>query len=419
MQSKTRTFLIVGVDLLLLFVLLPLVVWVRLEFEDLQEALVFQSETVPAEGAAAADLEDRGPEVPQPDRIEAPDLPGPSGTVLQVVPEDPFVAEARRRAMEDPEAAMLWLQEQVEGQARLRGMMEVVAVWAAREPDNAMLWLESNAQGMARMETLYSGMEFWSKEDPISAAQWVEGMANDASKVTATKALMANWVKRYPEEASSWLGRQQPGVLRDEAAKSMVLSWAEVDPQAASGWALSEARLTGNRDLIHSVVAAYATDDPKAAEAYVREVNAQMEVPGLVTSYLRSLAEAEPMRAARWLGSLPSDDPLSSPENARVLMEEWSRTDSVTASQWLSEKADGPEKDAAILGFATTMLDYDPETVAAWTNTISDPNLRMDALVDTIDEWARSQPHQALKWVQSARMESDLRDALARRIGWD
>ena len=48
-----------------------------------------------------------------------------------VLSTDPLIVEARRRAEEDPEAAMLWLQSQNPGADRLRAMLEVVAMWAA------------------------------------------------------------------------------------------------------------------------------------------------------------------------------------------------------------------------------------------------------------------------------------------------
>ena len=88
---------------------------------------------------------------------------------------------------------MQWLQSEFTGPERLRGMLEVVAVWAADDSENALLWLESNAQGLARLETLNSGIELWSQQDPTAAATWVEGMANDGSKVTAATVLAATW----------------------------------------------------------------------------------------------------------------------------------------------------------------------------------------------------------------------------------
>ncbi|MFP4068835.1 MAG: hypothetical protein ACLFVC_01515 [Opitutales bacterium] len=428
-MGKNRTALLIGLDLFLLFAVLPLVLLVRTEFDRLKAEL--------AEQAGAVDEGSEEPEVVPEAVAPAPPAateagPARSRSVLRPVDvaalpgqlpfeeeEDPFIAEARRRARDNPEAAMLWIQSQSEGQQRLRAMLEVVAVWAAADSENALLWLESNAQGLARLETLYSGIELWGQEDPISAAQWIEGMANDASKVTATKALVTNWVRDDPEGASRWVGEMPDGPVRAEAAEAMVRSWAAYDPKAASMWALTEAEFTGNRGLLTASVAEYAKSAPRQAEQFVREIDSAMGAPEAVRSYVRSLAEQDPERAARWVGGLAADDPLSSPENARVLLEEWSRTDSVAASAWIAEKAPGRERDAAILGFAETMTDFEPEAAAAWSSTLSDPDLRVETLVSTVDRWARTRPSDAREWVESAELEPALREALASRIGAD
>jgi hypothetical protein len=65
------------------------------------------------------------------------------------------------------------------------------------------------------------------------------------------------------------------------------------------------------------------------------------------------------------------------------------------------------------------MLDFDPEAAAAWSNTISEPDQRVEQLNRSILSWSRAQPHQALQWVKDAELEPDLRHALANQIGAD
>jgi len=419
-----RALILIGTDLLLLFVVLPLVLFARLEIDRLRAELAAAERVPRAESREAA--APPPPSAPLPaDRGRSILIPGvpASGPVLEPAvaapAEDPFVAEARRRAQEDPEAAMLWVQSQAEGQQRLRAMLQVVAVWAAADSEDALLWLESNAQGLARMEALYSGMELWGKEDPISAAQWIEGMASDGSKETAVKALVTNWVRDYPEEAALWVAEMPDGPVRDEAASAMVRSWAEDDPVAASVWAIREAESTGNRQPLSAAVEQFAKLRPGEAERFVRELYSANSAREPVETFIRSLAEEDPLRAARWLGDLSADDPLAAPENARVLLKEWSRTDSVSASAWIAEKAPGPERDAAIVGFAESMTAYEPAAAAAWTNAISDPVLRVEKLGATVEAWAARTPDAALEWLGTAELEPALREHLADLIGAD
>ncbi len=160
--------------------------------------------------------EGRGLEVinedPEPKAVKAPVTRGrslitpelPHLETLKAEPaKDSFILEARRRAKQDPTAAMDWLQSQHSGSERLRGMLEVVALWAAEDSESALLWLESNAQGLARLETLNNGVELWAERNPTEASQWIDGMANDGSKAIAAKALAAKWVLAEPAVALS------------------------------------------------------------------------------------------------------------------------------------------------------------------------------------------------------------------------
>jgi hypothetical protein len=332
---------------------------------------------------------------------------------------DPFLAEARRRAKDDPEAAMQWLQSEATGPERLRGMLEIVALWAADDSENALLWLESNAQGLARFETLNSGMQLWSQQDPTAAAAWIDGMANDGSKVTAAKALAANWANQDADEAANWVNQLPAGSLRDEAASALVESWGSRDPEAAAIWALSEAEFNGNTDLLNLSIRQYTQMAPDEAEQFLRGVNEAYEAPEAIETYVRTRAQDNPTEAMDWLSALPATDPLNQPQNSEVIMQEWSRTDSVAASTWLNDAAAGSQRDAAIVGFTTTMLDFDPEAAAAWSNTISEPDQRVEQLNRSILSWSRAQPHQALQWVKDAELEPDLRHALANQIGAD
>lgn len=330
--------------------------------------------------------------------------------------DDPFLAEARRRAVDDPVAAMHWLQVEATSQNRLRGMLEVVALWAAEDSQAALLWLESNARGLARIETLNTGMELWSRQDPVAAAAWIDGMANDGSKVTAAKALVSSWAGQHPEDASQWIGQLPPSKLRDEAARTLVESWAATAPEAAVIWALSEAEFSGHATLLELSIQQYAQTSPHATEQFLRHMHEAYQAPAAIEAYVRTLALQDPIEAMDWQYALPAADPLKQTRNAEIIMQEWSRSDSVAASIWLDEAAPGAQRDAAIIGFTTTMLQFDPEAAVAWSNTISAPEQRLTQLNRAIQSWAYRQPNQALDWLQQAALEPDLRRVLANQI---
>ena len=188
---------------------------IRNEWHHLRETWEIVRSRAPSQSTAAVESSNTPGKSDRGRTVLKPTPADPTLIAKSAADNDPFLAEARRRAKDDPESAMAWLQVQSLSQDSVRGMLEIVAVWAAEDSESALLWLESNAQGLARHTTIQSGMELWAQQDPTAAAAWIDGMANDGSKVTAAKALAANWAGQNPNEASQWVeqlpvGRQRP-----------------------------------------------------------------------------------------------------------------------------------------------------------------------------------------------------------------
>ena len=411
--------------LLIIILLAASVIWSHLPFPQLGQELLNQTwlkaltaeDAVPTSKAEATasneDFNNHRERV-----LTTPNIPAAPEEVVEEE-KDPFLAEARRRAQDDPAGAMLWLQEQSSGSERLRGMLEVVALWAADDSESALLWLESNAQGLARLETLNSGVELWAASDPIAAASWIDGMANDGSKVTAAKSLASTWVQTKPKQAAAWVAGLPYGSIRDEAAAALAAAWAEKDPEAASIWAFAEAEFNGNKELLVTTIQSYTREAPEEAEAFLRDMTEATDAPAVLTSHVLARAEADPAATAEWLANMSPSDPIYSAEYANGLMQVWAESDSIAASEWLSQQPQGAQRDAAVYGFSESIQRFEPEAAAAWANTIDDPDRRIMRLTESINLWARSQPAEALEWVKSAELEPAVRERLASSIPWD
>ncbi|MGZ0656922.1 hypothetical protein ACWPKO_05270 [Coraliomargarita sp. W4R53] len=428
----SKSCLIVAVDLALLWAL-PHVIDMRHELETLRAEhhsmapLLARIDTTKDPLLARIDLSTS----PLLARIQAldPTATAPRRPILMPIartvvsphsgPDDPFLTEARRRAEIDPAAAMSWLQSQHSGSERLRGMLEVVALWATEDSESALLWLESNAQGLARLETLNNGVELWAASNPTAAAEWIDGMANDGSKATAAKALAAKWAQSEPEAAANWVANLPDGPIRQEATQALADSWIQQDAKAASIWALSEAEFNGNYDLLNKSIREYSKQSPEDAESFVRDMQGANYSQIALASHVTGRAQQDPAATAKWLSAMQPDDPIYSPEYANSLMQVWAESDSIAASEWLSTQPQGKQRDAAAYGFSETIQRFEPEAAAAWANTIDDPDRRVLRLTDSIMQWARTKPHQALEWVKTAELEPAVRTHLANQIGAD
>ena len=337
-----------------------------------------------------------------------------------VISTDPLIVEARRRAEVDPEAAMLWLQSQNPGADRLRGMLEVVAMWAADDSESTLLWLESNAQGIARLETLQSGINLWAETAPEAAADWIDGMASDGSKLAASNSLASKWVESDPQAAAKWVSGLPSGPIRHEATRALTSTWLKQDPQSACIWAFQEAEFYGDYDLLNDTIRTYSKQSPEDAEAIVREMVIADHSSGAgVDAHIRGRAEQNPTATAQWLANLPPSDPLYSEENNSRLMQVWAQSDSIAASEWLSQMSAGPLKDAAIDGFSKSIERFKPEVAAIWANSMKDPIRRIERLEAILRNLADNQPSEALEWLEGAEIEPGLREQLIRKITRD
>jgi hypothetical protein len=376
------------------------------------------------EGRGIVDtLEDPEPKIVEASIDRGRNLITPNPLNLETVSAEPakdsFIFEARRRGKEDPTAAMDWLQSQHSGSERLRGMLEVVALWAAEDSESALLWLESNAQGLARLETLNNGVELWAERNPTEASQWIDGMANDGSKAIAAKALVAKWAESEPSVAAEWVAGLPNGPVQEKAKEALVKSWVMQDAKAASVWALAEAEFNGDHDLLGEAIREFSKQSPEEAESFVRDLAEANYSEIAVTSLVMGRAEEDPAVTAEWLIKMAPTDPIYSDEYTNELMQIWAETDSIAASEWLSAQNPGQQRDAAISGFSQSILSYEPEAAVVWASTISDPDRRMKQLSYNVEIWAGTQAAEALDWVQTAELEPAMRTHLANLISSD
>lgn len=389
--------------------------WPQLQEEATHFVEAWQTIRQPTQAPAAAALPDSG----MTSRSEGQrrrDLIVPTETVTAYIAAendpDPFLNDIRRRAKEDPEAAMHWLQQTHSGGERLRGMLEVVALWAAEDSESALLWLESNAQGIARLETLQSGVELWAQRDPEATADWIDAMANDGSKVTATRALVKQWAGQAPEAAAKWVAGLPDGEVAAAAAQALIDSWAESDPRAAAIWALAQAEFRGDIETVEYGIAQYTKKDPAAAEAFIRELVKAYDAPSLAATFAQTLAAGDPTAAVAWLSRMDARDPLYADDHARIILKTWAESDSIAASTWLGEQPGGPRRDAAISGFIETLQRFEPAAATQWAATIGSPELRQTHLRGSFASWFQQNPDAAGDWLEQADLPPAVRSEL-------
>lgn len=332
------------------------------------------------------------------------------------VKTETLLQATQRKVGTAPEATLEWLQSMETSAEQEEAILQAISAWTLEDSENALLWLETNTQGNTRLENLNHAIELWAKNSPEAAARWIQGMANDGSKQTAAAALTQIWGATAPVEAAAWIENLSNTPTRDEAASRLVQVWAQSDPEAAARWALAEAEFGGNRNLLDESVIALTKADPTKAETWVRSLAEAFDQPEGLEAYLRTRTEIDPLGTMTEIASLAETDPIQQETNPTVIMETWSRIDSVSASQWLSGQSPGPLRDAAISGFVRTIRDYEPMAAAEWSIATANPELQSQNLHTTFESWGFTNPNDALDWLQSSNLPTALRQSLMTKL---
>jgi hypothetical protein len=206
------------------------------------------------------------------------------------------------------------------------------------------------------------------------------------------------------------------GPTRKDASKALLNSWIETNPVEATEWAALESKQSGNGDALEHCIQEITKKDLGLAENLLRQHLSTDTESTLLETYIQSRASIAPKQTSQWLNDLPEDDPLKTTKAAKVLLQEWTHSDSVAASTWLNEQPPGTRRDAAIEGFVESIQAYDSNAAATWSNAISDPSQRIRSLALSIEHWSQSDPQAATNWVEATNLSPELRNDLTRII---
>ena len=105
-----------------------------------------------------------------------------------------------------------------------------------------------------------------------------------------------------------------------------------------------------------------------------------------VTITTREWGQQDPAASLAWADSLA--DPAARQAAYSGTFEGWAFQNPHAAADWLADKPEGPERDAAALPLVRNLLKSDAEAAWQWSDTIGDSALRLDARIDTLRAWA-------------------------------
>ena len=188
------------------------------------------------------------------------------------------------------------------------------------------------------------------------------------------------------------------GKYSPRALTESVSTWARQDLPAAAGWAWEWVRKGGDINPASGVWKELGTrSDGEIFEMVSRAPDEKSRLQAIEMTALHSTND--PDKSQRLIATLPDEPRFRAMELYGTIQ----ANESVTrTSEWLNTLPDGPDKDAAIRGFAPIVAKEDAESAMIWAASLDAEALRADLLRQLGREWFQKSPGAAQPWLESS-----------------
>ena len=311
-----------------------------------------------------------------------------------------------------------WLFPNPDGSATDGELLALARKAVARSPERAIEWARSQSDSVLRARLLFAVIRAWGENDPAGAVDWV--VIQDASE-------------RWADMEAALAG----AVRQPQLAVAIVRQLLKDDPDDSNGCGTALILALGNAGQFQAALEFLNSGPPDsradwAAATFRRwgESQPQDALPALDSladgnlrdTAFRAVADgwsaSDPPALATYAVSLPAG------ENRGYALshafDSWSLQDPSAMAAWLNTLPPGGDYDqgAAVMLAKTDAANATTETALQWAESISDPALKIDALLPVLNQWAQTDGAAAAEYVKNAAwLDDQQRSTLLQKIG--
>jgi hypothetical protein len=266
----------------------------------------------------------------------------------------------------DPQAAMAQFGGEG-GQGGRYNQGVALTAWAARSPEEATAWLEK-LQDRDKAWFTGSMIEGLASRDPAAAFKYAQTLTSPDAKRAAGDALAQEMLKGGVDTAAAWLrGLTDPDMQRG-AFGVVAEQYQRTDLAKAMEFVKPYANDPFAREQIGAIAEAVGREDVTKGLAFATSLKGSAQS--------KALGEV----IGEW-------------------MERSGGKETLEASEYVSKLPPEIDRDHAAWAISHRMVKDDAPAAIAWAQSIKDPEVKQQALMDVAIRYQQAQPEEFAKWL--------------------
>lgn len=306
-------------------------------------------------------------------------LPGVSDETA----EDPDLEEAvlwmgEYYAEQDPRGAAAWAKQTLLEDVQ----QDMLAMVAGQLSLNSLTEAETLARELtsptAKLDAIANIGAALGEKKPGEAFAWAQSLTDPAERSTALEEVFWSMSESDPDMAARELAKVNDPALLESVGSAIAEELAAKDPSRAVQWAASLPAGPARSEAMAGALAGWAVNDPQAAYAYL-QANDRSNGEALEWVF-EEWAAKKPQDAANAIAGIT--DAAARERAVSGLVNGWLyEEDTQGVEQWVDQLPAGRERDMASVAIVDALSFDEPQPAWERALTISDPQLRQEAVL--------------------------------------
>lgn len=313
---------------------------------------------------------------------------------------------------ENASAGMATLRESISGFEMMRYMPLLAYQWGSVDAAGALKELEgqNGRENMMARPIILSGL---ASKDPAAAEAWLAEQKDLPGREFYTQSIINGMAKSDPEAALAFAAKQEKPEDRSRAAETIAQEKIKGGIDSAAAWAAGLKDPDMKKGAAQAIANQYSRTDPAKAAEYIKQYAGEEWAGNAIGDVTGSLARKSPEEAMKFASSVQGENQIRA---YREAVQEWTRQDATAASTYVNQMPQGTARDSSAAALAGTVArEGDASTGIIWANSISDPQVRENALVEVARSYQRQNPEGYAAWVATSGLSAEAQQQVNQR----